>query len=428
MPKGSRKGESSKITIKQARQKFNEYYDNKHGKKQPLQVFKAKLFDMMYQKKGERLIKCNDTKTTKTITNSKGITETLKPGYCETGSLKYMSDEGPKTFDVEGVDAFEAGKEFVVTMPDGTKKGCKGKSKCTAIGHTYKEPQDKTSKVYGPRVKKQKKKNKNKTTLSTKNICGKNELYKDCFNRVLKERKKLKKGDRGYIKKSLVEKYWEDYRKEEAQGKISDKLRRKNKKTPIPKAVVITPEFLMDFSIGGDDYFSADSLEAEDIDFNIKYKLFKQEDLILIKNSDTNETLSVDSLEYGSQINYLQRLKILTSEKKPKFNNELKDVKLFKIFFEHDDDESQNVTYILDIETGELNKEETDVDEEDESDEDNLYHDNILEFWTEYGEDLIISKVTPVSETKNQIGGYIFSFNDTYSSSSDEYSVFSDDD
>ncbi len=415
MPKGSRKGDSSKITIKQAEQKFNEYYDQKHLGKQPLQVFKAKLFDMMYQKKGERLIKCNHSKKPKSITNSKGVKETLKPGYCETGSLKYMSDEGPKTFDVEGVDAFEAGKTFSVTMPDGTKKGCKGKSTCTAIGHTHQEPQDTGPKVYGPRVKNQKQKAESKTKLYTKNICKKGEQYKDCFKRVLNKRKKLKKGEAGYIKKSLVEKYWNDYRREKASGKISDKLRRKNKKIPAQKVDQVVQEPLMNFTIGSDDYFVADSLESQEVDFNTRYELLKQDDLIIIKNTSTNEILPIDSLEYGSQIDYLQKLGILTKGKQPKFNGRLRDVKLFKILFKDEDDESQNVTHILNIETGEL------LDEDNLQDVD---YNNILEFWTEYGEDLEISLVTPLSETKIQTGGYSFSFNDTYSSSSDEYSVY----
>ena len=88
------------ITIEQARRRFNEYYAEKS--KTPIGLFRAKLFDMMYQKKPSNLIKCNQT-----------------TGICEKGSIKYMLEEGPKTFDVEGVDAFPEGEEFELKLPGG---------------------------------------------------------------------------------------------------------------------------------------------------------------------------------------------------------------------------------------------------------------------------------------------------------------------
>ena len=60
MKKKTRAYRTGAISIEEARKKFNEYYDNKHGSN-PIGLFRAKLFDMMYTKKDKFLIKCNNT-------------------------------------------------------------------------------------------------------------------------------------------------------------------------------------------------------------------------------------------------------------------------------------------------------------------------------------------------------------------------------
>lgn len=76
-----------KVTKEMALKRFNEYYD-KRGKTN-LGRYRAKMFDMMYQKNKDRLLKEDDPK-----------------------SYKYLLEEGPRTFDFEGVDYFPEGKEL----------------------------------------------------------------------------------------------------------------------------------------------------------------------------------------------------------------------------------------------------------------------------------------------------------------------------
>ena len=86
------------ITKEQAIARFNEYYDNRNktiaGRR------RGKLMDMMYQKKPAKV---------------------LTPG--EPGSEKYMLEEGPRTFDMVGVDYFPEGEEFKLETAQGEIKG-----------------------------------------------------------------------------------------------------------------------------------------------------------------------------------------------------------------------------------------------------------------------------------------------------------------
>merc|ERR1711871_343816 len=92
--KGARrhpKRRTGTITLEEAKKKFNEYY-NKRGKS-PIGIKRAKMFDMMYQKKDKFTLEPN------------------KPG-----SERYLLDEGPRTFDMKGVDWFPEGVK--VTVPE----------------------------------------------------------------------------------------------------------------------------------------------------------------------------------------------------------------------------------------------------------------------------------------------------------------------
>ena len=111
------------ITLEIAKKKFNDYYDKRN--KTNAGKIRGKLFDAMYQKKPSK---------------------TLKPNT--PGSEKYLLEEGPRTFDMEGVDSFPEGEKFNVVSGNKSISGTsKGASKFLAG-----TDQD-ISKVYGPRLK-----------------------------------------------------------------------------------------------------------------------------------------------------------------------------------------------------------------------------------------------------------------------------------
>jgi len=158
---GNRKGS---ITKEKAVETFNKYYENRANS--AIGRFRAKLFDMMYQKKPSK---------------------TLTPG--EPGSERYLLEEGPRTFDMKGVDSFEEDTEFIIHGEDNTTKY---KSK----GSTYKKSTDnEDAEVYGPRLN-----NDDKT------------LYSSHFKEVYQDRAFLEEDEKGSLNgKSLVEIYWEKY-------------------------------------------------------------------------------------------------------------------------------------------------------------------------------------------------------------------------
>ena len=173
------------ITLEEARERFNEYYNKRNPTS--VGILRGKLFDATYQKKPKFV---------------------LKPGT--PGSEKYMLEEGPRTFDMEGVDYFPEGETFYI---EGDGKRVRGVSK----GATYYKASDgeiddlkspdregrrKSKKIYGPRTRK-------------------NELYSKRFKKDMKNRLG-EFGDLGAAEKNLVDIYWEQYKK----GGIS----RKNKK------------------------------------------------------------------------------------------------------------------------------------------------------------------------------------------------------
>ena len=175
------------ITKEQALKQFHDYYNKRHSHAKPITRLRAKMFDMMYQKKSKFV---------------------LKPG--EPGSEKYMLEEGPRTFDMEGVDYF----------PEGTNIDLKSdnydvsfESKGATSYDKEKDQNDSDlsdspstdSKIYGPRL-------------------SSGRLYSKHFKDVYDERF-LKDSGKGSLDGShLVKKYWEKYR----DDKI--KYARKNKK------------------------------------------------------------------------------------------------------------------------------------------------------------------------------------------------------
>ncbi len=175
MPRDYRTGS---ITLEEAKEQFHKYYDKRGNSN--IGRLRAKLNDMKYQKKSKF---------------------TLKPG--QKGSVKYMLEEGPRTFDMEGVDWFPEGTEFEFNTI-GYDKPVKGIS----LGATKEKGDKENEEAYGPKVKRKD---------------GKEVLYKKYFKKQYKEWKdesEKKSGD----KKNIVDIYWEKYKKNPNQ------LKRKNKK------------------------------------------------------------------------------------------------------------------------------------------------------------------------------------------------------
>ena len=210
------------ITLEEARERFNDYYNKRN--KTPIGRLRGKFFDAAYQKKDRFL---------------------LKPG--EPGSEKYMLEEGPRTFDMEGVDYFPEDTTFEVEADGKIKRGA-------SKGATYyknaadNEPREdlsppnvsgrQTSKhIYGPR----------------KNLT--NELYSTYFKKHMSDRKG-ETGDLGSRStesgKNLIDIYWEQSRK----GKHT----RKNKK--------ITNKI----NPAGKNMIQFDMTNDMDIDISLRYK------------------------------------------------------------------------------------------------------------------------------------------------------------
>ena len=170
---GNRKGS---ITKEKAVDRFNEYYETRANSS--IGRFRAKLFDMMYQKKPSK---------------------TLTPD--QPGSERYLLEEGPRTFDMKGVDWFQENEEFAIHGEPNTNKY---KSK----GSTYKKNKDEdNTDIYGPRLD-----NNSKT------------LYSSHFKSVYDDRALLEKDTKGSLRgKNLIDIYWNKYR--------NGDIKRKNLKT-----------------------------------------------------------------------------------------------------------------------------------------------------------------------------------------------------
>ena len=277
------------ITKEQAIKRFNEYYNKRS--KTPIARLRAKMFDMMYQKKPKF---------------------TLRPG--EPGSEKYLLEEGPRTFDMVGVDYFDEGEKIIVE-----KEGPYAGHIAVSKGATFKKPIDNVENVnldlsgretspeiYGPRIK---------STGS---------LYNKHFRDVYNSRKKLPSTDNASLKEqNIVDKYWELYRND-----TTGKYKRKNKQ----KNENVTSYTFMSYS---------------------------SDTLCTIYSNDLNnvEVLSnIEPLERDDFL-YLKKLNILVENgEKLELNNSIIKYNLFKLTIDLDpfNEDEDPEELILDTLTGKL--------------------------------------------------------------------------
>ena len=413
---------TGRITIKEARDRFHEYYDDdKRNYKTPLGAFRGMLADMMYTKKDRFLIKCNNT-TTYDKKND------IKPGECEKGSVKYLLESGPKTFDAQHVDAFEDGQEFSLTDPTDPNKIRKFKAR----GHTKRIPviDDSETEIAGPRV-------------------AGEELYKGYFRKQLLSRgkKDMTPGGHGGLKavrtrdnpggdgNQLVDRYWDEYQKQKDAGDIKPEYERKNKKKVV---IEEKPELLLKFTIGSDDYYSADEMQFIRKPKNTDkiYKLYRKEGELLIHNGTEYLNEKADDIEYFSQIYYLQKLGILSSPPSViKFNEDLNGVKLFNLKLKKNKRTKKILLdIILNVSTGGISYDDEVLSNKKfkkwykEWMETSEKVPNILDFWTTYpsAKKLTSMMVEPIKVI--QSGGVSYADMEyEYSSSIDDYSICSSD-
>ena len=211
------------ISLEEAKKVFNDYYDKRAKSK--IGQFRAKLFDMMYQKKDKF---------------------TLTPD--EKGSERYKLQEGPRTFDMKGVDWFPEGTTFQVE-----KEG----KEYTSKGATNRRTNDTNDEIYGPRIK-------DDSTLYSEHFADK---YQE---RVISD-------EFGYNEegksKNLIDIYWQKYRDEPS------KYMRKNKKDRLD---ILTIDFASYSEIPTK--YRISSLNTELL------TNLENEDIIMLDNEDLNES------------------------------------------------------------------------------------------------------------------------------------------
>ena len=304
--RGYRTGAISKET---AIKRFNEYYNKRS--KSPIARLRAKMFDMMYQKKPKFV---------------------LRPG--EPGSEKYLLEEGPRTFDMVGVDYFDENEQFTVETEGeyaghiGTSKGATFKKRHDTVENVTIDSsgREKSPQIYGPRVR------------------DSNELYNSHFKKSYNSRKNIDSQDSASLKdKSLVEKYWELYRSN------PKKFKRKNikNKKKIP---------------------------------NFTFMSYDRDELLTIYEDDLDNVEVEDTIEKirASDRLYIEKLGIIKNlEEGEVFDQTLAKQRIFKVTIDLDlfDDESEKEEFFLDILTAKLYYIE---DCEDTNYILNLYIDNIV--------------------------------------------------
>ena len=301
------------ITIDEARKKFNEYYEARTGS--PMGLLRAKLFDTMYQKKPSKTIKCE-----KDV-----IVDGKKTKECEKGSVKYLLDEGPRTFDIVGLDSFPENKMFKIEGKDYRSRG-----------HSKKLKTDKITNIYGPRRKKDKK------TYA--------EHERGNYNR--RKTKDLDDVEKGFkaprlrdnpvgVGNNLVDIYWEKFYGASETGTLPKNLQRRNKKGSG------TVE-LLTFKSGAASYNNFIGLGG-----SVKiYKLLKKNDTLLLTN-DSGIIINDSSDEYDYQMGYLQELGILDLDLTiPSLKTKIIN---FKITIKNDWDDIAEY-YKLNVVTGAMNK------------------------------------------------------------------------
>ena len=260
------------ITLKEAQDRFINYY-NKRNKTKSGRV-RGKLFDAMYQKKPKF---------------------TLEPN--QPGSEKYLLEEGPRTFDMVGVDSFPEGQEFSIDNGDSVIRG-------TSKGATrYNSNLDKDeNKVYGPRLRRKTGEHRDK-------------LYSDYFKDKLKEREDP----------IIVKEYWRQWKNEQHKDLKDQKLKRKNKK----------PVNLLSLS------------DRNLITINTKNEYTLDEPLRNIYKVDID---TLELFEFDTGIRKFRFVGILSEDDVDSFNYVDSDLSIY-IITEH-----LNEEYTIDIESGNIKR------------------------------------------------------------------------
>ena len=115
MEKSKKNTRTGKITLEEAKFAFNSYYNTLHGNKKKHIRQRAKKSDMQW------------------IKNKKMLYPNKK------GSIKYLSEKGPRTFDFWGVDAFPKDTITSVIGEDNLSVVSKGVGPKTKSGKSYSE-------------------------------------------------------------------------------------------------------------------------------------------------------------------------------------------------------------------------------------------------------------------------------------------------
>jgi len=281
------------IDLETAKKVFHDYYNGRTSSK--IGRIRAKIFDMMYQKKPRF---------------------TLRPG--EPGSARYLLEEGPRTFDMEGVDFFPEGTTVTVDDPDYRDNP----PKVTSHGATYKHDGDDidpdtivvdeqgketSSQIYGPRLKT-------------------DELYNTHFKEHYNTRKTEGDLKNKFQDKHLVEIYWDKYKQNPKYyaRKNKKKIRKQKKveKKPIrEKEAVEAQEEIQThlFEFNNIEYSVSADLDIYDSEGN------------LLGNINKPGQIDEEMIEYLLDKNFIQRfgentyILIINNDKPYKFKNKTDD-------------------------------------------------------------------------------------------------------
>lgn len=280
------------IDLETAKKVFHDYYNSRTSSK--IGRIRAKIFDMMYQKKPRFL---------------------LKPG--EPGSARYLLEEGPRTFDMEGVDFFPEGTTVTVDDPEYRDNP----PKVTSHGATYKHDGDDidnstivvdesgretSSQVYGPRLKT-------------------DELYNTHFRDHYNTRKTEGDLKNRFKDKHLVEIYWDKYKQNPKYYARKNKKKTRKQKSTEKKPLVEKKEVEQQeiqthyFEYDNNEYSISDELDIYDSQGNI------------LGNINNKEQVDEAMIEHLIDINFIQRfgentyVLVINNDKPYKFKNKTDD-------------------------------------------------------------------------------------------------------
>lgn len=304
-PPYKRTGPNSRLTIDEAKDRFDEYYEENTTTN--VGKFRAKLFDMMFQKKDKKTIKC-DTSS----------------GLCEEGSVKYCNAKGPKTFDVEGVDYFDEGTKIHLEKPDGTM------GEWLAKGHTNVRQIDKDTKLVIS----------GKIGSKNKKIYAQRDRKTDeLISQKSKRQHAARKGPGGDLHDiDLVDLYHQDRKKNPEKYKTLTKKR----------------VFNIKFNMGAIDYeqyiFLLEAINTEGSSpKHISKRMYSLEKKTLDIYHKT-KIVPKDSDEYDVLIKYLETLELIEYKGRT-YVWKGDDIKFVKVEF-WDGNNGERDNFILEIETG----------------------------------------------------------------------------